>query len=393
VGSLRRYLSLTALSWVGDHLFQLAQGLLVLRLTGSGAWVGAVVAIGRVGSIAGLFGGVLADRWSRPLLLAACNLVSGACSLGLGVLAWAGVVEPWHILVLSGAAGLAVEIGQGAALALIGDFAGPEAYRIAVSRYSGTYHACRVIGPLAGGLIISATSLASGFAINAVSFVPVAIFLFLARGIHRPRPSGPVSFTGELAEAIRAMARERAMWAGPVLISCLTALLFLPHVGLLPAVAARLGSGAQALATLAAVGGAGASIAAMLYRPGEGTHARVTVAAVLSALGLVGLGAASGLPAACAAIFVAQAAGIIVWVECSSAIHTRAPSELRSRILAINRALYSFAASIGLMLFGMLADWRGIGQSVLLQGALLLVLVAPSIRMLRRAPERASISG
>lgn len=389
MGSLRRYLTLTALSWVGDHLFQLAQGLLVLGLTGSGAWVGAVVAIGRIGSIAGLFGGVLADRWSRPLLLAACNVVSGACSLGLGLLAWSGEVQPWHILVLSAAAGLATEIGQGAALALIGDFAGPEAYRIAVSRYSGTYHVCRVIGPLAGGLIIGATSLASGFALNAVSFVPIALFLVLARGIHRPQPAGPVSFTGELAEAIRYMAHERAIWAGPVLISCLTALLFLPHVGLLPAVAARLGSGAQSLATLAAVGGAGASIAAMLYRPGEGSRARVTVAAFLSGLGLLGLGAAGELTTACAAIFVCQAAGIIVWVECSSSIHTRAPSELRSRILAINRALYSLAASIGMMLFGMLADWRGIGDSVLVQGALLLLLVAPSIRMLSRAPVRA----
>ena len=100
---------------IGTWLQTVAQGWLVLSLTSSPAWLGAIAFLGNLPSILLTpIGGVYADRLDRRrVLIVLQSLMLIAAGL-LGVLTHLQRVQPWHIAVLS--------LLSGCALALNGPF-------------------------------------------------------------------------------------------------------------------------------------------------------------------------------------------------------------------------------------------------------------------------------
>src|SRR5688500_14875266 len=89
----------------------MAQGWLVLQLTGSGFGLGLVTALQWSPILLfGAWAGVLADRLDKRKLLIATNVISAALSLILGLLTVADVVELWMVVVLSLLMGLVTAI-------------------------------------------------------------------------------------------------------------------------------------------------------------------------------------------------------------------------------------------------------------------------------------------
>ena len=94
---LRRLLAALAVSQAGDWLYNLALVVLVLDRTHSSVWV-AVTTAARVTPmiVGGPFGGVIADRFDRRLLMVVSDGVRAGCMLGLAAVATLHLPSCWR---------------------------------------------------------------------------------------------------------------------------------------------------------------------------------------------------------------------------------------------------------------------------------------------------------
>ncbi|MBA2488357.1 MAG: MFS transporter, partial [Chloroflexi bacterium] len=96
------------ISLVGTWMQQVAQGWLVLELTGDPLILGAVAAAQFTPVIIlGLFAGVFADAFPKRAILMATQIASAVLALVLGLLVATGTVEVWHVFVLASLLGVA----------------------------------------------------------------------------------------------------------------------------------------------------------------------------------------------------------------------------------------------------------------------------------------------
>src|SRR3989442_1585645 len=96
------YFSGQLVSMTGPWRQWVAQGWLVLRLTGSGFAVGAVTALQFLPMLlGGAYGGVIADRVDKRRLLVATQSTAGTLALVLGVLVVTGAVRLWMVFALA----------------------------------------------------------------------------------------------------------------------------------------------------------------------------------------------------------------------------------------------------------------------------------------------------
>src|ERR1700710_330966 len=103
----RRYIGGQSISLVGTWMQTVAQGWLVLQLTGSGTALGLVVALQTLPVLLlGPYGGVVADRVDKRRLMIALQSVMGLLALVLGLLTMTGAVRVWEIAVLAAVLGL-----------------------------------------------------------------------------------------------------------------------------------------------------------------------------------------------------------------------------------------------------------------------------------------------
>ena len=88
-------------SWVGEGLYGLALLWLVQEITGSRAMIGLIAACRTLPSLLGFFTGALADRMDgRRIMILAC-LGRTALLMLVPFLRWAGLLQVWHLVVVS----------------------------------------------------------------------------------------------------------------------------------------------------------------------------------------------------------------------------------------------------------------------------------------------------
>ena len=150
----------------------LARGWLVFELTGQGAWVGAVTFAGMVQlALAGPIGGALADRIDRRLMAISADAVGIAMAGGLAAITFAGVIEPWHVLVFASVDGVARAFGTPAEQAIVPNVVREEHLLNAVALSGITRHGSRIAGPLLGGALLTTLGAGSVFVLSAVFLV------------------------------------------------------------------------------------------------------------------------------------------------------------------------------------------------------------------------------
>ena len=189
---------------------QLVIAWLVLDLTESVGQLGLVVFMqGLPMSVVSLFGGVLADRYNRRVLLVSTQLFTMTMLSVLAALTITGQVQLWHVYVSSIVLGAAQALGNPARQAFIATLVDKEDLMNAVALTSMLQHSTRIIWPsLAGGLIVL-TGVGNTLAVNAACLVVGIGGLLMMRRLRdvpRPRRASPVV---ELADGVR------YVWATP----------------------------------------------------------------------------------------------------------------------------------------------------------------------------------
>ncbi len=153
-----RFLWLASLGFSGGMwVQQVAVGWLVLQMTDSPVALGATQAARMLPSLLfGLTSGVVADRFERRSLLAYVGALSAVSSAGLALLASAGRLELWHVLLLTFVFGSCRAFEWPAAQALIYDLVGPEEALKGVSLNATASRLMGVVSGFAGGALIPA---------------------------------------------------------------------------------------------------------------------------------------------------------------------------------------------------------------------------------------------
>jgi MFS family permease len=214
----RRYWFGQVGSVIGSWMQSVSLPWLVLQLGGSPLPLGLVMAFMFAPSMfLAPLGGVLADRVDKRRTLVAVNLVAMLQAAALGVLAFTGIVEIWHIYLLALVAGFVSAVEWPVRQAFVAELVPREDLVNAIALSSTSFNISRVIGPAVAGVTIAIFGVASNFGINAVSYVSVIVgMLLIDRKLlynNVPRPDRYPSVRESLGEGLRyARATPSVLW-------------------------------------------------------------------------------------------------------------------------------------------------------------------------------------
>lgn len=380
-----------AVSLVGTWMQQVAQSWLVYRLTGSASMLG-VLAVTQNGPllVAGPVAGVFADRHDKRRILVGTQILAALLALALGAITVAGVVRPWHIVILALLLGFVNAIDMPTRQAFIVEMVGLPDLTNAIALNSALVNGTRLIGPALAGLAIGVIGEGWCFILNGLSYVPVVFAFLVMTSAALPRRHGSRSVAGELREGLAYIRQTRsvAILLGLLGISSLAGI---PYMVILPAFTARILHGdAKLLGLLMAAAGAGALLGALILaarRSTVGLEKMAVLGGGLFGLGLAALALAHTPLAAGLMIFIVGIGFMLQMAASNSLMQMVVPNHLRGRVMSIYMALFLGGMPIGGLVAGWLADRIGEPPVLALGGGLvLLASVALGRQLLRHWP-------
>jgi len=296
-----------------------------------------------------LAGGALADAIDRRRLLLATQAVLAITSLGLALLA----IQPNPpIVAIYGVAFIAAGVGavdQPARSSAIPRLVPRErlAAAIAANWLSGV--TVSIAGPVAAGVLIATSGVATAFAFDAATFIASLTALLLMAPIP-PHPGAARPGLRSIAEGLR-FARSRPVILATFAID-LNAMIFGMPSSLMPQLALTVfNTGAAGYGLLNAAPAVGALIGTAfsgwvgrLRRPGRGVAVAVaTWGVAIAAFGLV----TWSFPLALACFAVAGAADVVSAVLRGSIVQLSTPDHLRGRVSSIQSLVVTSGPRLG----------------------------------------------
>jgi MFS family permease len=303
------YWASQTLSVAGDSFAYLAVPLLVLHATGSVAQMGLLTGVaGAASVIAGVFGGVLADRVDRRTLMIACDIVR-MLLYGLVPVAWLFGPQIWLLFVVLPIGEAVGMLFQVAAVTAVRSLVVGDRITEANGRLHATYAAAAVAGPLLAGFVSAGLGPTAAIAVNAASFGLSALALCFVR-LRRPAAPGQVipALDGPPREKPLAefLAGVRFLWRQPVLRALTVLLSFFVFLtfGLTDVIIYHvkhdLGGSDGTVGTVLGLAALGTIAGALLVAPlrrRRGFGVSWIGAQCLCGLAVVGIGAAGSVPA------------------------------------------------------------------------------------------------
>ncbi|HEY5011921.1 MAG TPA: MFS transporter, partial [Acidimicrobiia bacterium] len=185
----RLYFAGDLVSHIGSWMQTMAEAWLVLQLTHRGVAVGATFAFRFLPVLLfGLWGGTIADRFSRRRLLLITQTLAAFLAIVLWLIVLTGVVEAWMVFALAFGLGLVTVVDEPARHAFVEEMVGPERVPNAVALTSAVGNSARITGPALAGFLIATVGTSWVFFVNAVSFFAVvgALAAMRTTELHRP---------------------------------------------------------------------------------------------------------------------------------------------------------------------------------------------------------------
>ena len=366
-----------SVSLIGTWMHGLAQGWLVLKLTDSAFYLSFVQAVGSLPILfLSLIGGVVADRVVKRNLLLVTQTLSMALALVLAVLTSAGVVSPWHVVLIAGLLGVVNTFDIPGRQSFIIEMVGKEDLMNGIALNSAIFNGARIVGPTIAGLLIGFVGLAACFYVNAASYIAIIIGLMMMRFEEQPARRKARPLLKELNEGLAYVWHNPEVMSLVVMVS-ITSLFAIPYIALTPIFARDvLGIGAKGLGVMMGSAGAGALLGALsiasLGRAGsKGILAYAS--AYLSAAALLGF-SLSKLPVLSCALRVVIGWGMISQLATvNTLIQTDVPDELRGRVMSLYTLVFLGFTPIGNLIVGTAAHYIGTPLAVSFSAVICLI--------------------
>jgi len=182
VRNFRLYFIGQLISVSGTWMQSLAQGWLVLQLTGSSVDLGFAVALQYVPMLLfGSYGGLVADRYEKRRILYFTQSAAGLLALLLGILVSTHHVNVTTVYVIAFGLGIVNLFDVPTRQAFVQEMVGRDLIANAVSLNSVLMNSGRLIGPGIAAAFIALVGTAACFFANSLSFLAVLLALVLMR--------------------------------------------------------------------------------------------------------------------------------------------------------------------------------------------------------------------
>lgn len=344
-----RLLAVGALtSLLGDGLFRVAIGLQVLTVRNDPRALAAVAIVWGLSQLLLLpVGGWLSDRVERRRIMIAADLWRATAIGALGVLSVTGALQLWHLFLLGGLFGAGNGFFNPASTSLVPDLLpGSELARanafLGVARPTMLW----IVGPLLGGLAISAGGPGVAFLIDAATFgVSAALLSRIApRPFRRSGQEGAHRTASSIAEGYRFVRSRPWAWVSLLVAGLGTLAYHGPFDVLVPYLLLNdlnldEGQAARALALILASGGLGSILASTVIGQRDLPRRFVTgmyTAEGLALLASIGFGLTTRLWHAlltAAAVHAMFATSEIIWTTMQQRL---VPREMLGRVSSLD---------------------------------------------------------
>ncbi len=374
-----RFLSLaTGFNSIGTTGEQVVLGWLTLELTNSPLMVGLALSLRMVPLLfMGIPAGILAERTDRRRLIQISSAGMAAASSVLGLLAVATVLQVWHLLLLTFAAGCVRALYQASRQSYAHDLVGGGELVNALAILGLAMRAGGLLGSLATGAITARFGAGAGYLAVAVGYLASVVAQQAARGgAYQGGASPPAPMWASFIHFMRQLRRDRVL-LGLILLTAGGEILGFSHQALLPSFARDiLHVGADGLGVMTGARSVG-GIFGIVVISALG-QARMTGAFFLGVLfvfgcSLVGLAFASTFVWVVLILIAVNALGAVCDILSQSLIQLSVPTALRGRaggawVLAIG------TGPIGQLQIGALASVVGVSAAFGVSGAGLVAL-------------------
>ncbi len=366
-------------SLVGTWMQSTAQGYLVYEITQSTAYLGLVgFATGVPSWLFNLYGGVIADRVPRRIML----MITQSCQMVLAfILAWltfTGIVQPWHIVILAFLLGVANAFDAPARQSFVLEMVEREDLTNAIALNSIMFNSAIAVGPAVAGIAYAILGPGWCFTINGISFIAVIIALALMRITWVAPPHEQRSVWAEIREGFRFVVSNRIVRT-LIFNLFMVSLLGMGFVTLLPAWAVKqLGGDSSTFGFLQSARGVGAVFAGLMLAMMGGWHVRgklFTIGGLAFPIMLAVFTLMHWLPLSMLALLGAGWGMVVMFNTSNAMLQSITPDELRGRVMGIYTLSFFGVIPIGALIAGQVAEVIGQAPTIMV-GVISLLLTA-----------------
>ncbi len=370
----RLFFSGQSISLIGTWITRIATSWLVYRLSGSALLLGVVGFAGQIPSfIMAPFAGVLVDRWNRHRLLIATQVLALLQSLALAVLALAGLIKIWHIVVLSIFQGLVNAFDMPARQAFVVEMVDRrEDLANAIALNSSMVNAARLLGPSIGGVVIAAVGEGWCFMLDAISYLAVIASL-LAMKITRRMvgATNDANMFQQLREGWSYVVHFAPI-RNVLLLLALVSLVGMPYAVLMPIFANQvLHGGPNTLGSLMAASGVGALIGTLFLAARKtvlGLGKFIPLMAATFGAGLVAFSYSRRLWLSLLLMVVTGLGFMVQMAVSNTVLQTIVDEDKRGRVMSFYTMAFMGTAPFGSLLAGVAAERIGAPHTLLIGG-------------------------
>jgi len=370
-------------STTGTWMQTVAQAWVVYSLTGSALLLGfdAFLSTGPM-LIFSLFGGVIADRMERRKIMLASQYLQMTFAFVLAYLLWSHTVKVWHIFLLSFLTGSAQSFSGPAYASLLPLLVKREDVSNAIAMNSMQFNLARVIGPVLGGLALTAYGASACFALNGLSFIAVIIAYLI---IQTPVVRGSGETKGimeEMRDGFRFVTHRRTLLM-LTFLSFAGTFLGMPIVTFLPVVAKVIFSaGPKAYTYLLSAYGVGSVVGAVFVAATGNVPTKGRLALMLQltfATLLVAFALSRVFPASLLIAFGAGLCIVGVISLYSSLVQLATTDAMRGRVMSIFMLAFRGGMPLGNLVAGFVAQRWSISAALLINGIILAMVAVTFI--------------
>ncbi|MBQ76576.1 MAG: hypothetical protein CMQ20_16345 [Gammaproteobacteria bacterium] len=377
----------------GTMAFQYyAQMWLIYSITDSSWTLGLLGAIRGIATLLfGLYGGALADRMDRRLLLILTETIALIVSLVLGVMVILGYQSLWLIftLIFIGAATASIDapIRQALIPELVPQQQIPNAVALTTAAQMGSF----AVTPILAGFVIDAIGPGGAYVVSTLGNVGIVVVLLMLnyRGVVRVAASEPV-VTSIKYGVTYVRTQSRIMWIIVLMFFASAFGFALFHGPIARWAGDILGLAPGQYGLLAATWGVGTLIASYCLSAVSGVRhlGKILVTgALLFGASFLMFGLVRSIPLAAIAYFINGAAWTCASISATSLVQREVSNEVRGRVMSLFM-ISGAIAQMNSLLLGFAADL--VGMSVMLPSAgllctlavLLLLMFVPALRNL-----------
>ncbi|MEH2064325.1 MAG: MFS transporter [Nostoc sp.] len=376
------------ISLIGTWMTQLATIWLVYDLTNSPLMLGIVGFSSQIPSFfLAPFGGVFVDRFSRYHTLIATQVLAMIQSLALAALALTGVIQIWHIIVLSLLQGFINALDAPARQAFVPELVERrEDLANAIAINSTMFNGGRLIGPAIGGLLIAGVGTGYCFLIDGLSYIAV-IAALLAMEVKPWKNSVTVGNPLQKVKEGFVYAFSFPPIRSILLLSALVSLMGLQNTILVPVIAEQvLKGGAETLGFLMAASGVGALTGGIYLATRQtilGIGKLIALAPAILGIGLIAFSLSRFLPLSLFTMLFVGLGTILQIAASNTFLQTIVEEDKRGRLMSLYTMSFLGMIPIGNLLGGLLASYIGATNTLIIDG---IVCILGSLIFSRQLP-------